>query len=118
MACFALSAQQDTEFFEKSVRPVLAKNCSGCHGGSKMGGLQLDSREHLLKGGADGPVVVPGDPDQSLLIQAIRQTHARIKMPPNGKLQAQEIEDVASCVQSGAVWPEGRVAIRQDQRDF
>jgi hypothetical protein len=118
MACFALSAQQNTEFFEKNVRPVLAKNCSGCHGGSKMGGLQLDSREHLLKGGADGPVVVPGDPDRSLLIQAIRQTHARIKMPPNGKLEAREIEDVASWVKSGAVWPEGRVAIRQHQRDF
>src|SRR5258708_31561575 len=114
MACSVLSAQQDTEFFEKSVRPVFAKNCSGCHGGSKMGGLQLDSREHLLKGGTDGPVVVPGNPDESLLIQAIRQTHPRIKMPPNGKLQAREIEDVASWVKSGAVWPERRVAIRQE----
>src|SRR5947209_16630183 len=77
------------EFFETRVRPVLAKNCFACHTNSKMGGLQLDSLEHVLQGGKDGPVVVPGDPDKSLLIQAVRQTHARYKMPPAAKLSDQ-----------------------------
>ena len=75
------------EFFETHVRPVLAKNCFACHTNSKMGGLQLDSRDNLLKGGNDGPVVVPGNPDQSVLIQAIKQTHERFKMPPGNKLK-------------------------------
>ena len=92
-----------------------------------MGGLQLDSREHLLKGGQDGPVVVPGDPEKSLLIQAVRQTHKSIKMPPQGNLSDREIDDFASWVKSGAVWPEGAAVnppasssyvITQEQRDF
>ena len=61
--------------FETSVRPVLAANCYDCHGDERMGGLRLDSREGLLKGGKSGPAIVPGDPEKSLLIQAVRQTH-------------------------------------------
>ena len=84
---FGTGAPKDaSEFFEMRVRPVLAKNCFACHTGSKHGGLQLDSRENLLKGGNSGPAIVPGNPDQSLLIQAVRQTHERLKMPPPGKL--------------------------------
>jgi hypothetical protein len=93
------------EFFEARVRPVLAKNCFACHTNSKMGGLQLDSRDNLLKGGSDGPVVIPGNPDQSVLIQAIRQTHERFKMPPGNKLKQEEIDDLAAWVKSGANWP-------------
>ena len=61
-------------FFETSVRPVLAANCYDCHADERMGGLRLDSREGLLKGGNPGPAIVPGDPEKSLLIQAVRQT--------------------------------------------
>ena len=96
----------DSDFFETRVRPVLAKNCFACHTSSNMGGLQLDSREHLLQGGKDGQVVTPGDPDNSLLIQAVRQTNERFKMPPTAKLQSHEIEDLAAWVKAGAVWPE------------
>jgi cytochrome c len=68
----------DFEFFEKSVRPVLAKNCYGCHAADKQfGALRLDSREHLLKGGQRGPAAVPGKPDESLFIKAVRQVCSR-----------------------------------------
>jgi Protein of unknown function (DUF1553)/Protein of unknown function (DUF1549)/Planctomycete cytochrome C len=124
------SPHKDTgEFFETRVRPVLVKNCFACHTNSKMGGLQLDSREHLLQGGKDGPVVVPGDPEKSILIQAVRQTHERFKMPPAARLPEQAIDDLAAWVKSGAVWPDapviqppaaaaGEYVIRPDQRTF
>ena len=60
------------EYFEAKVRPVLAANCYDCHTDQAFGGLRLDSREGLLKGGASGPAIVPGDPDKSLMIQAVR----------------------------------------------
>ena len=117
------------DFFETRVRPVLAKNCYACHTSSKMGGLQLDSREHLMQGGKDGPVVVPGNADASVLIQAIRQTHDRFKMPPTAKLPDQEINDLSVWVKAGAIWPAsaatiqpashgGEYVIRPDQRAF
>src|SRR5215831_17476860 len=101
----AAAGKDAGEFFETHVRPVLAKNCFACHTNSKMGGLQLDSRDHLLKGGNDGPVVVPGDPDQSVLIQAVRQTNERFKMPPGAKLKQDEVDDLAAWVKAGATWP-------------
>ena len=63
------------DYFEMHVRPVLATKCYTCHTDAKSGGLQLDSREHMLTGGKSGPAIKPGDPDNSLLMQAIRQTH-------------------------------------------
>src|SRR5437868_4645242 len=75
------AAPQSAEFFETSVRPVLAANCYDCHAEEKMGGLRLDSREGLLKGGKSGPAIIPGDPEKSLLIQAVRQTRETLKMP-------------------------------------
>ena len=111
--CSAAPSQQQSEFFEKQVRPVLANNCFACHAKARMGGLQLDSREHLMKGGQDGPVVVPGDPEKSLLIQAVRKTHERIKMPPQGKLSDREVDDLAAWVREGAVWPDSAVAEKQ-----
>src|SRR6185503_5329273 len=84
------SAQSD-DFFESRVRPVLASNCYDCHTDTRMGGLRLDSREALLKGGRSGPAVVPGDPEKSLLIQAVRQTSEKLKMPKGGHLQPDEV---------------------------
>jgi hypothetical protein len=72
------------EFFEMKVRPLLARQCLACHGATKLGGLAMDSRDSLLKGGASGAAIVPEHPDDSLLIQAVRHTHARLKMPPSG----------------------------------
>src|SRR3982751_3374453 len=66
--------------FEVTIRPILAANCYDCHTDQRMGGLRVDSREALLKGGRTGPAIVPGDPDKSLLIVAVRQAGA-LKMP-------------------------------------
>jgi hypothetical protein len=67
-----LPAQPAADFFETKIRPLFAEKCYTCHTETRMGGLQLDSREHFLKGGKSGPIAVPGDPDASLLIKALR----------------------------------------------
>jgi len=101
-----LLAQGDqAEFFETRVRPILTEHCYSCHTQLQTSGLRLDSREQVLKGGNSGPAVVPGNPDESLLIRAVRHTHDRLKMPPSGKLSPQQIEDLAAWVRSGAYWP-------------
>src|SRR5215210_7053407 len=65
----------DLEFFEKQVRPLLVASCTECHGDEKQSNdLRLDSREAILKGGERGPAIVPGKPDTSVLIQAVRQS--------------------------------------------
>ena len=64
------------DFFESRVRPILAAVCYDCHTDDEKGELRLDSRESVLKGGETGPAIVPGDPDNSLLIQAVRQRPA------------------------------------------
>src|SRR3954468_675107 len=75
------------EFFEKSVRPVLAEHCQSCHGADKQkGGLRLDSRQAMISGGDTGPAIVPGDPDKSRLVGAVHHTGDTPKMPPKGKL--------------------------------
>jgi len=122
MWCFVLllaaSSGDPREFFETKVRPVLAKNCFTCHTATRMGGLEMVSREALLKGGASGPAIVPGEPDRSLLVQAVRYGHEKLKMPPTGKLAEAEIADLAAWVKSGAVWPEAPAGITPQQRAF
>ncbi|HWE51141.1 MAG TPA: PSD1 and planctomycete cytochrome C domain-containing protein [Bryobacteraceae bacterium] len=97
------------EFFETKVRPVLANNCFGCHTNSALGGLRLDSLDAMKKGGKRGTALVPGDPDKSLLITAIRQTDAALKMPAGGKLKDSEIADLTAWVKAGALWPKSDV---------
>jgi hypothetical protein len=102
----SVRADDAETFFETKIRPVLSESCLRCHGGKKVSnGLRVDSREALLKGGKHGPALFPGDPDKSLLIQAIRRTHAEIKMPPDQKLTDTVIADFAAWVKSGAAWP-------------
>ncbi len=97
------------EFFEKKVRPVLAEQCFGCHSEQKpQGGLNLRTRAALLQGGALGPALVPGDPEKSLLIRAVRY-HDHLKMPPKGKLPETQIRDLEAWVKMGAVWPSERM---------
>ena len=82
------------EFFEKKVRPILVERCYKCHSAQSeklKGGLLLDSREGALKGGDDGPVLRPGAPENSKLIQAVRYDNADLQMPPKGKLPDAEI---------------------------
>jgi len=93
------------DYFELKIRPLLAANCYSCHTDSALGGLRLDSRESMLKGGGRGPSLVPGDPDKSILIQAVRQTDPKLKMPMGSKLKDSEVEDLTAWVKAGAVWP-------------
>jgi len=91
-------------FFETKVRPVLARNCYSCHTRAASGGLRLDSHEALIKGGKDGAVVVPGKPEESMLISAIRY-QSSLKMPPSGPLAAADVAVLEAWVKSGAAWP-------------
>jgi hypothetical protein len=94
-------------FFELKVRPVLAGTCVKCHGVTKAsGGLRLDSREAMLKGGDDGPAVTPGDPEGSPLVRAVRHVDDTLKMPPNRPLPRDDQEALAAWVAAGAPWPE------------
>src|SRR5438270_13471524 len=74
------------EFFESRIRPILANNCYGCHTNSKLGGLRVDSRAALLQGGTNGPSLVPGGPEKSLLIKAVFLT-SDLKMTNCGRLK-------------------------------
>jgi len=100
------------QFFENRIRPVLVNNCYKCHSQQAekvRGGLVLDTREGLLKGGDTGPSISPGDPERSLLIKAIRYTDADLQMPPKGnKLPDSAIADLEAWVKTGA--PDPRVA--------
>ena len=93
-------------FFSSKIQPLLAHNCFACHTASRLGGLRLDSRESVLQGGKSGPAIQPGNPDNSLLIQAVSHMHPRLKMPPGGKLKDEEIADLRQWIAAGAVWPE------------
>jgi hypothetical protein len=91
-------------FFEQKVRPLLAENCYACHGTRKQkGGLRLDSREAILKGGESGPAVVPGKPAESRLVEAIN--YDGLEMPPTGKLAPEKVAVLARWVSLGAPWP-------------
>ncbi len=97
-------------FFEKHVRPLLVNNCYNCHSAETKaaGGLRVDDRDGLLSGGAGGPAVVPGKPEESLILDAITHADGISKMPPKKKLSDEEIADIRSWIQAGAVWPEER----------
>jgi hypothetical protein len=104
----APSADAET-FFETNIRPILADTCFRCHGGKKVSnGLRVDSREALLKGGQRGAAIIPGEPDRSLLIQALRHEHPDVKMPPDRRLAENAVAHFASWVKQGAPWPKAR----------
>ena len=89
-------ASEGAEFFEQKIRPVLAERCYQCHSATSQklkGGLHLDSREGALKGGDTRSAIIPGDPEKSLLIEAIRYENTDLQMPPKKKLTESEISD-------------------------
>ena len=99
------SSSETDEFFEKKVRPLLVERCYKCHSGTEVkGSLRLDSAESLSRGSESGPVVVAGEPDESLLIQAVRHQNG-LKMPPDGRLEEKQIADLAAWIRAGARWP-------------
>jgi mono/diheme cytochrome c family protein len=117
-----MTAEQE-QFFETKVRPVLVNNCYSCHASAAKAGLRLDSREALLQGGKDGPVVVPGHPEQSTLATAVHYGDPRLQMPPRGALKNDEVAAIDRWIADGLPWPKGSsVAISKvvtpDQRKF
>src|SRR5947199_4774678 len=110
------SSPEGTEFFEKKIRPLLAENCFKCHSATSeklKGGFRLDSKELALKGGESGKLaIVPGDPEKSLLIEAVRYNNTDLQMPPKKKLPQQQIDDLTAWVKMGAPWPAEVVAPR------
>ncbi len=97
---------EQVKFFETNVRPVLANHCYKCHGAEKQkGDLRLDSATAILKGGLNGPSVIPGKADDSLLIKAISHNDADLKMPPDEKLSDRQIADLTKWVKMGAPYP-------------
>ncbi|WP_152054044.1 PSD1 and planctomycete cytochrome C domain-containing protein [Tautonia marina] len=104
------TSPEGVAFFETHVRPVLVEHCYSCHseGASRIrGGLVLDTKAGWEIGGDLGPSVVPGDPENSLLIEAVRYEDVLLKMPPEGKLSDQQIERLVQWVEMGA--PDPRV---------
>ncbi len=101
---------EQSAFFETKVRPLLSKRCYSCHSTSakkSKGGLKLDSRESILKGGDSGPAVDLGKPARSLLLKAVK--YDGLEMPPTGKLSVDEIEVLSKWVEMGVPWPETAV---------
>ncbi len=97
------------EHFEKKIRPVLASRCYACHGpaaATPQGGLRLDSAQGIRKGGNSGPLILPGDPEQSLLLRAIRHTDKKLKMPPGAPLPPDTVADFELWIRNGAPIPD------------
>jgi hypothetical protein len=106
-AADAISPQQE-EFFEAKIRPVLATRCGECHSSAAaklQAGLRLDSREGVRVGGDSGAAIVPGNPEESLLIRAIRYRDDDLQMPPKEKLPDEVIADFEAWVKMGAPDP-------------
>lgn len=105
----AARAVEGTEFFEKKVRPLLVEHCLECHGPEKhKGGLRWDSREGWQTGGDSGSPVVPGKPEASLMIKAVSYTDRDLKMPPDQKLEPEEVAVLKQWIAMGA--PDPRTA--------
>jgi mono/diheme cytochrome c family protein len=114
------------QIFVDRVRPVLEQKCFTCHTDDQRGGLRLDSREAMLSGGSRGPALVPGNPEESLIVSAIRHENPDLQMPRNGAaLGDQEIEGIVAWIRAGAEWAEveaplaiPRRAVTDEERSF
>lgn len=101
------------EFFEKKIRPILVDNCYNCHSAdtNSKGGLRVDDRNGLLQGGNGGAAIVPGDPEKSLLIQAVSYADDNLQMPPKKQLSPEQIADLTKWVKDGAAWPAVKLSV-------
>jgi hypothetical protein len=99
---------EGVDFFEKKIRPLLVDRCYRCHSSQAAklkGGLRLDTPDGIRKGGNSGPAIAPGDPEQSLLIKAVRYTDPDLRMPPTKKLSPEEVANLEVWVKSGSPTP-------------
>jgi hypothetical protein len=110
---------QGVSFFETNVRPLLVQHCYECHAaGSKKirGNLRLDSKPGWMKGGDSGPVIEPGNPEESLLIAAVKYDDPNLKMPPKGKLPAEAIATLSEWIKRGAPDPREKAPVVKAER--
>src|SRR6516225_3908218 len=108
LAAPVASETAGVELFEKRIRPLFIQHCYSCHSSEAKklrGHLLLDTGDGLLKGGDSGPAIVPGNPGESLLVEAVRYTRKDLQMPPKAKLSAMEIADLETWVRMGAPVP-------------
>lgn len=109
IALRAASADQQADFFENKIRPILAGTCFTCHNDTKSsGGLRVDGRERLMQGGDSGAAIMPGQPEESLLIRAVRRQADVSAMPPeaDNALRPDQVADLVTWIRDGAKWPE------------
>ena len=100
------------ECVEKKIRPLLAANCYRCHGSEKQeAGLRLDYQFTRRSGGASGPAIVAGKPEESLLVKALRYDNEDLQMPPDGKLADEQIALLTQWIVSGAEAPSDRTPV-------
>jgi cytochrome c553 len=105
----AVTSAEGVAFFEKKIRPVLVTECYECHSSGKgkktRGGLALDTRDGVRKGGDTGPAIVPGSPEKSLLIKALSHANPKLAMPPRKKLGPEVVRDFEEWARMGAPDP-------------
>jgi hypothetical protein len=100
----ATGQQKDVRFFDERVAPILEKRCLPCHNEElKNANISFLDRASLLSGGTLGPALIPGQPDKSLLIAALRH-EGELQMPPGPKLSSKEIAVLAEWIKRGAIW--------------
>src|SRR3954469_12530947 len=101
-------SNEGIEFFENRIRPILAERCYECHSAQSRktkGGLLLDTRDGVLKGGDSGPAVVLGAPEKSTLIRAVKYGDKDLQMPPKHRLDPEQVADLEKWVRMGAPDP-------------
>ena len=105
--CVKAASSDGLDFFEKRIRPLLTERCYECHSADKKqkGGLRLDTRDGWSKGGDTGPALVPGEPEKSLLIKAVRYGDPALQMPPKKRLDPKQIADLEQWIKMGAPDP-------------
>ncbi len=102
------AAPAPDDLFERKIRPLLIEKCYSCHSAQAKklrGELFLDTKDGVLHGGKDGPILTPGDPEHSRLIEAIRWTNDDLKMPPKERLTPAQVADLVEWVKQGAPDP-------------
>lgn len=111
--------QENTALFERKIRPLLLEHCQSCHSAAsnkKKGGLLLDSREAILRGGDSGPAAIPGDPEKSLLVRAVTHADTELRMPPKGKLNQRDVEALREWITGGMAFPSPAQAKDEERR--
>jgi hypothetical protein len=107
--------REESDFFEKEIRPLLEERCLECHSqksGKTKGDLSLDSRESLLRGGESGPAAVPGNPENSRIIIAVRRHDTDLQMPPKNPLTAPQVAALTEWVRRGLPDPRNTTATK------